>query len=92
LRERIEFWLREARSPAMLVELCARYARAAARLATERQAVKAAMAGDLPAVEAALHTEERSLREADRAYWAPLRAELEAWRHGQRSARKSPPS
>ena len=39
-----------------------------------------ALAGDVAAVAAGLRVEEDAEREADRAYWAPLRRELEQMR------------
>src|SRR5262249_27413089 len=81
----IQFWLREARTPELLVELCRRYPGTARRIRDVRSAVRWAMKGDLKRTEAALRDEEVSLRADDQAYWQPLRAELLHWR---RSGRK----
>jgi len=77
---RIEFWLRELRTPEILVECANRFPAAAA--AHPRPAVLATSQG-LDAVEAAMRDEENREREVDRAYWTPLKAELEAMRHGR---------
>jgi hypothetical protein len=76
----IQFWLREARTPALLVELCRRYPGLARRVAGVRPAVRWAIEGDGDRAQAALRAEEDSLRADDRAYWQPLRAELLSWR------------
>jgi hypothetical protein len=82
--ERIRFWIEELRTPELLVECASRFAEAASRTAEERPAVAAALSGD--EAETALHLEMEQAREmeADRAYWAPLRAELEELRRERR--------
>ena len=80
----IQFWLREARSAAFLFEICRRYPAAARTVAKLRPAVRLALVGDVEAVERALRLEEETLRNADRAYWEPLRAELAEWRRARR--------
>lgn len=76
----VEFWLRELRTPELLAECASRFPAAAAGHA--RRAVLAVAEG-FDAVRAALLEEETREREVDRAYWAPLKAELEAMRHGR---------
>jgi hypothetical protein len=83
-RERIRFWLREGRTPALLVELGRLYPAAARQMARARPAVGFGLRGERAAVEAALRAEEDACRAADRAYWQPLRAELEQWQHARR--------
>ena len=78
--ERIAFWLRELRTPALLIECASTFSDAAVRAAAERPAVHAALAGKLAAVERALATEQEHERTLDAAYWAPLRRELELLR------------
>lgn len=77
---RIGFWLGELRTPELLVEAANRFPDDAQRIAARRSAVSAARSGDLAAVQAALDEEMAREREADRAYWAPLRKELEQLR------------
>jgi hypothetical protein len=74
------FWLRELRTPELLLEVTSRHPRPAARWSRKRVAVEAAIAGDAAAVGRALRDEELAEREADRAYWQPLIAELGALR------------
>jgi hypothetical protein len=76
----IAFWLREARTPELLVELGRRFPGAAQSLARLRPAVDWALKGEVQRVEQALYDEEEALRAADRAYWQPLKAELALWR------------
>lgn len=78
---RIRFWLKECRTPELLCELAASYPEEASR--TARPAVRAARRGNLGAVERCLRREEDAERRKDRRYWAPLKAELEAWRLGR---------
>ena len=76
----IEFWLMEARTSDLLLRLVRRFRGAAARIAPRRRAVAAALRSDLRSIDRALEREQRREREADRAYWKPLRDELQRWR------------
>ena len=72
----VAFWLTELRSPAFLVELVERFPDAAAR--STRVVVHAAAHGldlDVP-----LAAEQAAIMVEDKAYWAPLRQELERLR------------
>jgi hypothetical protein len=51
---------------------------------TERSLLSLAASGDETGLEAALELEEQQEREADRAYWTPLKAELEGLRRKSR--------
>lgn len=82
--ERIRFWLRELRTPELLVECASRFPEAAGRMAAERPAVAAAGSGDEPRTAHLLEKEQAREMDLDRAYWAPLRAELEALRARRR--------
>lgn len=77
------FWLRELRSPAILIDV----ARSAPRTREQVQAVRPllehAAAGNESRLVAALRAEEGAEREADRHYWAPLKRELEQLRHAR---------
>ncbi|MGH7550315.1 MAG: hypothetical protein ACREK3_06110 [Gemmatimonadota bacterium] len=85
--ERVRFWLGELRTPELLVECASRFPEAAGRMAGERRAVAAALSGDEPGVTVQLNQEREREMELDRAYWATLRAELEALRRERRKAR-----
>jgi hypothetical protein len=79
--EHIDFWLREAREVAMLLELARTYPERAAVLRQARPLLAAAGAGDAARLCVALDAEEQAERQADREYWRPLRVDLEALRH-----------
>jgi len=79
----VEFWLKELRTPVLLVELAVGHPGLASGVARARPLVACATAEDVVAVERALEGEEAAEREVDRSYWQPLRAELEALRHAQ---------
>ena len=77
---RIGFWLREARTPETLAELCRRFPAEASALATRRPLLRLAQTDDLEPLRAALDAEVRAEQAKDRAYWEPLRRELEQFR------------
>jgi hypothetical protein len=81
--EQVAFWLRECRTPAVLQTLAERYPEQTANAAGDRPLLALAR-GDEAALLAALSDEEQREREADRQYWAPLRAELEQLRRRRR--------
>jgi len=81
----IAFWLREVRTPELLMEICRLYPGSARRLAKIRPALRWAIKGHLAKVEDALRAEEKSVRTEDRAYWQPLREELFQWRQERRN-------
>lgn len=74
--ERVQFWLSEMRTPELLVYLAQKHSAEAAEVAKVRGVVSSAIKGVPGEVLAALESEERAEREADREYWAPLKAEL----------------
>ncbi len=78
--QKVSFWLMESRTPGMLVDLYVRFRDLATSLKDGRTVLGFAGAGDFSEIEAALEREEKAEREADRAYWEPLREELEALR------------
>jgi hypothetical protein len=79
----IKFWLRELRTPELLVEVARKFPRICRRLASVRPLLKAALAGRTGRLEARLAAEERAERRLDRIYWRPLRKELEHLRHAR---------
>lgn len=83
--ERIHFWLRECRTPEILVEMAARFAGEASELTRLRPLLSSAMRADLPTVELLMEEERQIEIAADKAYWAPLRLELERLRHSGNS-------
>jgi hypothetical protein len=79
---RIRFWLRELRTPELLVEVARRWPAERSRLARRRRLLRLVDQGE-KARAAALRDEEDAERARDAAYWAPLRAELERLRHAR---------
>jgi hypothetical protein len=77
----IAFWLKELRSPQLLLEVAQSYPKVVRRLATTRPLLRHAASGSLGQLEDALAREEQNVRKDDRAYWLPLREELERLRH-----------
>lgn len=81
-RERIRFWLSEARTPAILLAVSRQFP----EVTVEREAaLLARQNADELAIEAALKREEERERALDRAYWAPLKAELEQLRRERKA-------
>ncbi|MBI4663071.1 MAG: hypothetical protein HY735_30050 [Verrucomicrobia bacterium] len=77
---RIRFWLVEARGPERLVELARRFSAEARAQASRRPLLTLAIAGNLAALRPALDAEMRAEQDKDRAYWEPLKRELESLR------------
>jgi hypothetical protein len=80
---RASFWLRELRTPELLIEAAQRQPHLAVQLIAERPLLSLASSGKESELAAALEHEEKLERERDRVYWQPLRAELEQLRHGK---------
>jgi hypothetical protein len=80
----ISFWLREARTAGLLIEICRGYKGTAKRLASQRTALRFAIEGNVLQVENALRQEEDAFRASDQAYWAPLKKELFQMRQANR--------
>jgi hypothetical protein len=77
----VKFWLRELRTPQLLVELAQTHPRLCRQLAPGRPLLASAILGRTAKLEAALLAEETDERERDKLYWLPLRKELEKLRH-----------
>lgn len=56
----------------------------AAEFSRNLDLLRASQKGEIHSIEIALQEEEQIEKEADRLYWAPLRAELEKWRQERR--------
>jgi len=80
----LDFWLGEARSPELLVELVTRFPTEAAHFRSTRPLLAHALADDLPALRTALDAEVRAEQDKDRAYWEPLKREMEEFRRAER--------
>jgi hypothetical protein len=77
----IKFWLKELRTPQLLVEVAQENPQRARRMFARRPLLRFALAGGLARLERALAAEEAAERKKDRIYWQPLRKELEQLRH-----------
>jgi hypothetical protein len=80
-RARVNFWLRELRTPQWLIEVAERWPDAWRAAWDTRGLLKHARPASEIRVGEALLREEREEREADARYWQPLMAELERLRH-----------
>ena len=77
----IRFWFQELRTPELLLELARRHPAICRRLAGKRPLLVNAPTGKLDDLQQALLAEETAERQRDKAYWLPLRRELEQLRH-----------
>ncbi len=87
-QEQVAFWLREGRSAQMLRSIAARFPEPARKTVSQRPLVEFAISGDIPPLNKALVAEERAIRQADRAYWTPLKKELEELRLHRKRRKK----
>lgn len=87
--EQVRFWLRELRSPELLVETALAHSDRIAELTSDRPLLKLATPDALAsgALDRALRDEEDTERRRDAEYWKPLREELERLRHDAREKR-----
>lgn len=74
--ERIDFWLQECRTPDILMELAKLFPAQTANIQSTRPLLGAALQNDLAAIEEGLEQERHAEVLADRAYWEPLREQL----------------
>jgi hypothetical protein len=87
--ERIAFWLRESRTPERLMQLVQKYPQEARALAIQRPLLRDAAKATHDALAEALDAEVRAEMAKDRAYWEPLKKELEAMRIAQARDRRT---
>jgi hypothetical protein len=78
--EWIRFWLSECRTPVQLVVLAHHFTAECRALTVARPLLAHALAGDEAKLIPALDEEMRAEQAVDRAYWEPVRRELEAMR------------
>lgn len=88
----IDFWLRELRSPPILIDVAQAAPQACRKLTSVRPLLTLAAAGEEESLARALRAEEDAEREADRRYWAPLKRELEQLRRDRRQQVPDPPA
>jgi hypothetical protein len=75
-----EFWMQECRTPTLLVDLARREPDLCQKVRAKRPLLERALDADIEGLEHELTEEEAREREADKAYWRPLKEELEMWR------------
>ena len=72
-----QLWLGHSRTPEMLIDLVSREPELASQVAAQRPLISLARDANPDALQQALDQEAARERQADRLYWAPLKAELE---------------
>jgi hypothetical protein len=82
--ERVAFWLAESRTPERLISLARRFPNEARAQSNRRPLLRLAVCDEREALREALDAEVRAEQAKDRAYWAPLKAELEDFRRAER--------
>jgi hypothetical protein len=82
--DRVAFWLKESRTVERLIDLAARFPAETDALTKSRPLLRLAIVGQMDRLREALDAEVRAEQARDRAYWAPLKAELEAFRRVER--------
>lgn len=91
--DKIKWWLSECRSPNSLINLCERYPGIVKQQVLIRSLLKTAIRGDEKKLSRLLEDEKAKEQEKDKAYWKPLRKELESLRRRKvcrtRKSRKS---
>jgi hypothetical protein len=83
--ERVAFWLGESRTPERLIGLVQRFPNEARAQTNRRPLLQLAVTGASETLRAALDAEARAEQAKDRAYWAPLKVELESFRRAERA-------
>ncbi len=83
-KEQIRFWLRESRTPDVLIRLAADYPDNFREVLRHRALLGEALSGSRSAVQQELTKEELTERKADEAYWHPLKRELEKLRFNRK--------
>ncbi len=82
-KSQVVFWLRELRTPQLLIEVAQKNDAACQRATSQRPLLTLALAGSIRELQMALQAEEAVEREIDQRYWLPLRKELEQLRHAR---------
>ncbi len=78
--DQIRFWLKESRTPEVLIRLAYEYPVLFREVLAKRKLLGEALSGSQSAVQQELTKEELQERKADEAYWRPLKLELEQLR------------
>ncbi len=81
---RVRFWLRESRTPEVLIRVAAEHPEITREVIRERPLLAETLGTSRTALAAELERERHREVEADRSYWQPLMKELEAMRLAKR--------
>jgi hypothetical protein len=81
--EQKQFWMRELRTPELLIEVVQAWPELGAKLTPERSLLALARPDAFSQLQQALASEEQLERERDQLYWQPLKAELERLRRSR---------
>ena len=82
--DRVRFWLRESRTPEVLIRVAAERPELLREVMKKRPLLVETMSASRSALRQELEKEQASEMEADRRYWQPLMKELEAMRLAKR--------
>lgn len=83
--DRIRFWLRESRTPAVLIEIAAKYPDLLNEMLPLRPLLTETLHASKTAIQKGLDEEQAAEKAADRLYWQPLIRELESLRRAPRN-------
>jgi len=79
--ERVRFWLRELRTPELLIEAVAQHQEVSNAVSGERPLLRGGAGGlTVDSLALALHEEQAAERQRDATYWKPRRERLERLR------------
>lgn len=82
--DRVRFWLRESRTPEVLIRLAAEHPEILKEVMRQRPLLIETLGASLTALRGELDKEQATEREADQQYWRPLMKELETMRLARR--------
>ena len=88
--DRVLFWLRESRTPEILIRVAALYPELRDQALKSRTVLQETLGGSRTAVSQALSLEEAKERRADESYWRPLKQELESIRRNRLKSDQAP--
>jgi hypothetical protein len=82
--DRVRFWLRESRTPEVLIRVAAEHPELLKEVMKQRPLLVETLGASRTALQQALDKEQAAERKADQQYWRPLMTELEAMRLARR--------
>lgn len=85
--ERVRFWLRESRSPDVLIAVAVEHPELLQEMIPQRRLLAETLGASRTALRRELEKEKATEQEADEVYWRPLVKELEAMRRNKRKKR-----